>query len=101
MTEHRGSDTQLEAGDWHGRDFGEAFATFASDPLTGLGEAGIAERRARSGPNRLPEAHRQGPVLRFLRQFHNVLIYVLMVAALTTGLLGHWVDTGVRRGSGS
>jgi calcium-translocating P-type ATPase len=36
-----------------------------------------------------------GPVVRFLRQFHHVLIYVLIGAALVTGALQHWVDTGV------
>ena len=33
--------------------------------------------------------------MRFLAQFHNVLIYVLMGAAVVTGALQHWVDTGV------
>jgi magnesium-transporting ATPase (P-type) len=33
--------------------------------------------------------------MRFLIQFHNVLIYVLLGAALVTAALRHWVDTGV------
>jgi calcium-translocating P-type ATPase len=33
--------------------------------------------------------------MRFLAQFHNVLIYVLLGAAVVTGALQHWVDTGV------
>jgi calcium-translocating P-type ATPase len=52
-------------------------------------------RLAEHGPNRLPEHHARGPVLRFLMQFHNVLIYVLLGAAVVTGVLQHWVDTGV------
>lgn len=47
------------------------------------------------GPNRLAEVRARGPLLRFLRQFHNVLIYVLIGAAVVTGALQHWVDTGV------
>src|SRR5690606_32612139 len=31
----------------------------------------------------------------FLRQFHNVLIYVMLVAAAITAALAHWVDTAV------
>jgi magnesium-transporting ATPase (P-type) len=55
-----------------------------------------AERRlAEHGPNRLPEVRTRGPVVRFLVQFHNVLIYVLLGAAVVTGALQHWVDTGV------
>jgi len=34
-------------------------------------------------------------MVRFLVQFHNVLIYVLLGAAVVTGALQHWVDTGV------
>ena len=33
--------------------------------------------------------------MRFLLQFHNILIYVLLAAAAVTALLGHAVDTGV------
>ena len=33
--------------------------------------------------------------MRFFLQFHNVLIYVLIGAAVVTGVLQHWVDTGV------
>ncbi|MCB6179050.1 cation-transporting P-type ATPase [Rhodobacter sp. Har01] len=52
-------------------------------------------RLAVHGPNRLPEVRGRGPLLRLLMQFHNVLIYVLLGAAVVTGALQHWVDTGV------
>ncbi|MFN4098894.1 MAG: cation-transporting P-type ATPase [Pararhodobacter sp.] len=61
----------------------------------GLTSAEAAQRLASHGPNRLPEVRGRGPFLRFLAQFHNVLIYVLIVAAVVTGFLQHWVDTGV------
>ncbi len=61
----------------------------------GLDQAEAARRREHHGPNRLPEAPRRHPLLRFLVHFHNVLIYVLLGAALVTALLAHWVDTGV------
>jgi calcium-translocating P-type ATPase len=62
---------------------------------SGLSTDEAKQRLAHHGPNRLPEARARGPVLRFLAQFNNVLIYVLLVAALVTGALQHWVDTGV------
>src|SRR5690606_20095063 len=61
----------------------------------GLDQAEADRRRAHHGPNRLPEAPRRHPLLRFLAHFHNVLIYVLLGAAAITALLAHWVDTGV------
>lgn len=61
----------------------------------GLTSVEAARRLNKHGPNRLPEVHGRGPVVRFLMQFHNVLIYVLMGAAVVTVVLQHWVDTGV------
>ncbi len=61
----------------------------------GLSEAEAAERRARYGANRLPEPPRRPPLLRFLAQFHHVLIYVLIASAGVTAALQHWIDTGV------
>jgi calcium-translocating P-type ATPase len=61
----------------------------------GLSTSEAARRLAEHGPNRLPEVRSRGPVVRFLRQFHNVLIYILIGAAVVTGVLQHWVDTGV------
>jgi magnesium-transporting ATPase (P-type) len=61
----------------------------------GLSTTEAARRLAEHGPNRLPEMRAHGPLMRFLVQFHNVLIYVLLGAAVVTGVLQHWVDTGV------
>ena len=63
--------------------------------LDGLTADDAADRLRRTGPNRLPEAAPDGPLRRFLRQFRNVLIYVLLAAAVVTAALGHLVDTGV------
>jgi Ca2+-transporting ATPase len=61
----------------------------------GLTDAEAARRLEHYGYNRLPQVDGPGPLIRFLRQFHNVLIYILIVASIGTALLGHWVDTGV------
>ena len=45
------------------------------------------------GANRLSPAAPKSALSRFLGQFHNVLIYVLLGAGVVTALLGHWVDT--------
>ncbi|GLK83981.1 carbonate dehydratase [Ancylobacter defluvii] len=63
-----------------------------ADGLSG-GEA--SARLARHGPNRLPEPPRQHPLLRFLAQFNNMLIYFLLAGALAAWLIGHGVDAGV------
>lgn len=62
---------------------------------TGLSPKEAAQRLVEHGPNRLPAPPRRSPLLRFFAHFHNVLIYVLIVAAIVTASLAHWVDTGV------
>ncbi|MBU1775359.1 MAG: HAD-IC family P-type ATPase, partial [Gammaproteobacteria bacterium] len=61
----------------------------------GLSDDEATRRLAQHGPNRLTPPQKRGPLLRFLLQFHNVLIYVLLAAAVVTALLAHWVDTAV------
>ena len=79
---------------WHAR---AAAAALAEQGTTsaGLSAAEAAQRLASHGPNRLTPPQKRGPLLRFLLQFHNVLIYVLLGAAVVTAALGHLVDTGV------
>lgn len=62
---------------------------------TGLTATEAAIRLNRQGPNLLPQLPRRSSLLRFLSHFHNVLIYVLLGAAVITAALGHIVDTGV------
>lgn len=50
------------------------------------------------GPNVLSAAKPRSALVRFILQFNNVLIYVLLISAVITGILGHWVDTGVIAG---
>lgn len=63
--------------------------------IRGLTEEEATRRLRVVGPNRLPAPAREGPLRRFFKHFHDILIYVLLVAAAITALLGHWIDTGV------
>lgn len=63
--------------------------------LEGLSAQQVIRQRDKYGENKLADKTGRGPFLRFLYQFHNVLIYVLVVAGGVTAMLGHWVDAGV------
>ncbi|OGT00419.1 MAG: carbonate dehydratase [Gallionellales bacterium RIFCSPLOWO2_02_FULL_59_110] len=82
---------------WHQLPADEALAA-QKTTRDGLTVEEAARRLAEHGPNRLTPPSRRGPLLRFLLQFHNVLIYVLLAAAAVTALLAHWVDTAVIAG---
>jgi len=79
---------------WHAVSIEAAIAATDSNP-DGLDSAEARRRLERHGPNRLPEAVAVNPLWRFIRQFHNILIYVLIASALVTAALGHLVDTTV------
>ncbi|MEE1867927.1 cation-transporting P-type ATPase [Pseudomonas auratipiscis] len=61
--------------------------------VTGLAPEEAEARLQRLGPNALPAKACDPIWLRFLRQFNNVLIYILLAAAVATALMGHWTDT--------
>jgi len=80
--------------EYHAADAAAVLHRFSTD-ANGLAPAEAAQRLLRFGLNRLTEHKGRGPLLRFLLQFHNVLIYTLLAAAAVTAVLGHWVDTAV------
>ena len=88
------SDRDQDIAEAHARDARTVLAALDTTPA-GLSASEVAERLARYGENRLPEAPRRGPLVRFLSQFHNLLIYVLIAAAAITALMEHYIDTGV------
>ncbi len=61
----------------------------------GLSSQEAKRRLTQYGLNKLTPATSRGPFKRFFSQFHNVLIYVLLIAACVTAAIGHWVDSGV------
>ncbi len=77
---------------WHALDAAEALTRLDVD-REGLTPAEAERRRARAGRNALPEPPRRSAFDRLMRQFNNLLIYVLIAAGLVTAMLGHWTDT--------
>jgi calcium-translocating P-type ATPase len=74
---------------------GDACLIALRSDVDGLAQAEAARRLVSCGPNRLAQARGRGALVRFLLQFHNVLIYVLLAAATITAVMQHWVDTAV------
>lgn len=85
---------QIQSTRWHARQAEEALLELDST-TAGLTHEQAAQRLLRYGPNRLDEAKPASVWQRVLRHLNNVLLYVLIAAALVTGLMGHWVDTFV------
>ncbi len=81
-----------EGGDWYSLPPEHALEVLETS-AAGLDQQQVEARLSRHGVNRLQAAARRSPLARFLLQFHNVLIYVLIGSAVITAALGHWSDT--------
>ena len=89
------SDTQIPASsNWH-TESTESIFTLLETSANGLTKEEAEKRLDKYGPNQLPEPKMPSSFVRFLYQFHNILIYVLIAAGVVTAVLGHWVDAGV------
>jgi magnesium-transporting ATPase (P-type) len=80
---------------WHGLQTPMSSDRLDVDAASGLSPDESRSRRDEHGPNRLPEEAAESALVRFIKQFHNVLIYILIAAALFTAYIGEWIDTGV------
>ena len=79
---------------WHNLTSADALEEVQTS-IAGLNHSQAEARLATYGANRLPEAATRSVFVRFLLQFHNILIYVLLGCAVVTAVLDHWIDTGV------
>lgn len=73
----------------------EQLLTALNSSATGLTEAEATARRLRWGDNQLPVTPPTPAWCRWLRQFHNLFIYVLLVSSAISLALHHWIDAGV------
>jgi magnesium-transporting ATPase (P-type) len=80
---------------WHAVSVDEAANRLTTDTGKGLEASEAAKRLQKYGPNRLPEGKKRGPLTRFLSQFNNILVYVLLGAGFTKLMLNLWVDAAI------
>lgn len=86
-----------EPAEWHALDPDAVFKQLSSK-ADGLTQAEAERRFAEYGPNRLRPVKKRSPWALLVHQFKNILIYVLLVSAALTALIGHWVDAAVIAG---
>jgi magnesium-transporting ATPase (P-type) len=70
----------------------EEVLSLTKSNLTGLTSKEVLDRRGESGENVLLTKEVESPIWLFLKQFHNGLVYVLLLAAIISVMFDHWVD---------
>ena len=92
VTSHEGiipSDTA-----WHSKEADDVVLLLGTS-TRGLDDGEVQIRRKVYGPNRLTPPKKRSSLVRFLLQFHNTLIYVLLASVVIKCFLGHLVDAGL------
>ena len=80
---------------WHHLPMEETVGFLNVNPSVGLSAGEVARRQREFGPNRVTP-HRGTPGwMKFLQQFNQPLVYILLLAVGVTALLGEWVDSAV------
>jgi magnesium-transporting ATPase (P-type) len=80
---------------WFTFDIEEVEKLLETHTTEGLSESEAAKRQQIFGKNLLPEKKRVSKIIKFLKHFNDILIYVLFAAAIVTFFLEHYIDTAV------
>ena len=80
---------------WHHLPATEVLDLLDADGERGLDRFEVTGRQERFGPNALTPPKGKSPLRRFLEQFHQALVYILLAAILVKLALGGYVDAAV------
>ncbi|HBG46950.1 MAG TPA: ATPase [Deltaproteobacteria bacterium] len=78
--------------DWYQKKTESIISELSTDAQRGLSHTEAKGRLAKYGHNQLSGEKKEHPVLKFLKQFTDFIILVLIGAAAIAGLLGEWID---------
>jgi P-type Ca2+ transporter type 2C len=79
--------------DWHLRDADDVARAHGVDPQLGLDLEEFESRTRRHGRNELPSSPPRSVAALIAEQFRDLMIVVLIAAAVISGVLGDWIDT--------
>lgn len=80
---------------WHNLSETNALATASSSIQSGLTDQEVVSRHAEYGKNVIVQKKGTHPVIVFLLQFNQPLVYILLIAAIITAILKEWADSSV------
>jgi cation-transporting P-type ATPase F len=86
---------KLQEQQWHHLSAREVSRHLDSNLETGLTSADAAKRQERYGSNELKGKPGKSPLVRFLLQFNQPLLYILLIAGAIKAFLGEWVNAWV------
>ena len=86
---------EMKGRPWHAMAAEAVLEALDVDRKEGLSEDEVERRRGEFGENRLTPGSERSTLQRFISQFNNLFLYLLMIAGVVTALLGEWLDSVV------
>lgn len=80
--------------DWHAQSSEEVLKNLRSS-VSGLSEPEVQRRFSKYGKNVLRRFKSKSKFVIFLEQFNSLLVYILILAMVVSGIIGHYIDASV------
>ena len=77
---------------WHTMQIDEVIGNLVTNVNTGLNLTEVEDRLRKYGHNQLEEKEGVSPIVLFLSQFNDFIVWVLIAAAIVSGFMGELVD---------
>jgi cation-transporting ATPase F len=85
----------LQDKEWHTKEIYDIARLLEVDLNDGLNESEVRLRQTRIGLNRVTSKKQERSIIRFINQFSQPLVYILLAAAIITTILEEWIDSAV------
>ncbi len=82
----------METKNWHTLDTKDVAIALSTDEKRGLSSQEVDIRLKKYGPNKLAEKEGESPLALLVGQFRSFIVWVLIGAAIVSGILGEWLD---------
>ena len=86
---------EITTKDWHHLEINEIEQTYETDSAKGITEDEVEKRTEQFGKNEITKQKQQSALIRFMLQFHQPLIYILLGATVVTIFIGEYIDAAV------
>jgi cation-transporting ATPase F len=80
---------------WYNLPESEVLQNTGSSIAHGLSSEDVASRKDKFGANTITQKKTAGPLILFLQQFNQPLVYILVAATIITAALKEWIDSSV------
>ncbi|BAZ44705.1 ATPase, E1-E2 type [Chondrocystis sp. NIES-4102] len=89
------AEENIQSLQWHDRSVQQLTAQLNTNLTDGLTSTEVTQRRKYFGTNEIKSKPGKNPIIKFLEQFNQPLLYILLIAGTVKAFLGEWVNAWV------